>query len=266
MDKIEALAAKTSTVLAKRVGHVLLVTINRPEVRNAVDPKTSYDIDAILTAAEQDDGIGAMVVTGAGDKSFCSGMDLKDAAEHGPGRGLIEGRGFCGITERVFTKPLLAAVNGAAVAGGLEISLACDIIVASDKAVFGLPEIKRGMVAFAGGVQRLAQVAPRSIAMEIILTGRYLPAERLREVGLVSRVVPQADVVSTTLAIADDIVAASPYILRNAKKLFNASRDLPLPMALAFGNAMGVELLQSAATKEGVTAYAEHRDARFSKE
>lgn len=254
------------TVLSERRGAVLILTLNRPGRRNAADRETSLTVDALLRAAEADDSIGAIVLTGAGDRAFCSGMDLKEAATTGAGGGLIPGRGFCGITETPCRKPLLAAVNGAAVAGGFEICLACDLVVAADTAVFGLPEVARGMVAFTGGVQRLARGLPRAAAMEFILTGGYLPSQRLYQLGLVNRVVPQAQVLDETLALAEAVLANSWHALRHAKTLYDDTRDMGLPEALAHGHAQADALMHSEASREGIAAYAAGRPARFEKD
>jgi len=253
-------------VLSERRGAVLVITLNRPARRNAVDSATSRAVDALVRSAEADERIGAIVLTGAGDRAFCSGMDLKEAAVTGAGGGLLPGRGFCGITETRCAKPLLAAVNGAAVAGGFEICLACDMVVAADSAVFGLPEVARGMVAFTGGVQRLARGLPRAAAMEIILTGGYLPARRLYDLGMINRVVPQEQVLEATLALAEAVLANSWQAVRRARALYDDTRDMGLPEALAHGHAQAEALMHSDASREGIAAYAEGRVARFEKE
>lgn len=254
------------SVLSEQRGAVLIITLNRPARRNAADRSMSRAVDTLLRAAEADDSIGAIVLTGAGDRAFCSGMDLKEAAVTGAGGGLIPGRGFCGITETPCTKPLLAAVNGAAVAGGFEICLACDLVVAADTAVFGLPEVARGMVAFTGGVQRLARGLPRAAAMEFILTGCYLSAARLHALGLVNRVVPQARVLDEALVLAEAVLANSWHALRNAKALYEDTRDMDLLEGLAHGHAQADALMHSDASREGIAAYAAGRPARFEKD
>jgi enoyl-CoA hydratase/carnithine racemase len=251
------------TLLTERSDDVLTIVINRPEVSNAIDAATSHAIDQALRDAEADATIGAVILTGAGEKAFCSGMDLKEAARSGVGLGLIPGRGFCGLTERPFAKPLIAAINGAAVAGGFELALACDIILASEKAVFGLSEVKRGLVAYAGGVQRLARLAPRSLAMEMILTGAPQPARRLYEAGLVSRIVPAAALRRDAFDLARAVVANGWLALRLSKALFERSLDLPLADALAAGHEVGAQILGRPESLEGVGAYAEGRPANF---
>jgi enoyl-CoA hydratase/carnithine racemase len=251
------------SVLAERDGAVLVITLNRPRVANCVDAATSYEIDRLIGEAEADDGIGAIILTAAGDRVFCSGMDLKEASGSGVGQGLVPGRGFCGVTERAFTKPVICAVNGAAVAGGMEIALACDMIVAADHAVFGVPEVKRGLFPWAGGVQRLARHLPRQIALEIILTGGNFAAQRMYDLGIVNRVVPRESLRTEALALANAMLANSWPAIRYARRLFDAAQDMPLAGSLALGHALGREMLALDDAREGVRAYAEKRDAKF---
>lgn len=257
MDALDA------PVLSERFGALQLINLNRPTVSNAMDAAGSHLVDRFVREAEADPEIGAIVVTGSGERAFCAGMDLKEAAERGAGHGLVPGAGFCGLTERAIAKPVIAAVNGAAVAGGLEIALACDMIVAAEGAVFALPEVKRGMVAFTGGVQRLARQLPRASAMELILCGTPVSAERLRELGVVNRVVPRGDLLSETFALAETMLANSWPALRFAKELFDHARDEPLAAAIARGHANADRLMRSDDSREGIAAYAEHRAASF---
>ncbi|API60310.1 enoyl-CoA hydratase [Tardibacter chloracetimidivorans] len=244
---------------------IATITMDRPEVRNALDAATSRLIDEMLSRAEADADVGVIIVTGAGDKAFCSGMDLKEAARTGPGHGLLPGRGFAGLTEGSRSKPVIAAVNGAAVAGGFEIALACDIIVAADHAVFGLPEVKRGMFAFAGGVQRLAHLVPRSTAMTVILTGDPLPAARLHELGVISALVGLDQLMPTARKIAQTINANSRPAISGARRLFQLSADLPLDEALRVGREIDFASFSDPDTAEGIAAYAEGRAAAFRK-
>jgi len=264
MSGVEQGKPAEENVLVRRHGRISIITINRPHVRNAADAATSYAVDAALNEAEADDSVAAIILTGAGDKAFCSGMDLKEAARIGSGKGLVPGRGFLGITERPFlSKPLIAAVNGAAVAGGLEISLACDLVVAGETAYFGVPEVKRGLVPFAGGVQRLAHAIPRAAAMDFILTGAVYPARRMYELGLVSHVVAPEQVLDKAIEVAESIIVNSLQNVRFAKQLFNISRDTNVQEALRIGREMGEEVFANPASVEGVRAFAEKRDAKF---
>jgi enoyl-CoA hydratase/carnithine racemase len=251
------------TVLTERVGATLVITLNRPRAGNSADAASSYAVDAAFNEAEADDGIGAMILTAAGDRVFCSGMDLKEAAEKGVGLGLVPGRGFLGMTERRFKKPVIAAVNGAAVAGGLEISLACDAIVAADHAYFSVPEVKRGLFPWAGGVQRLARQIPRAAALEIILTGDPVSAQRLYDLGVVNRVVPKEKLRESALALAEAMLVNSWPAIRYARQLYEESLDMPLPQALLRGHELGREMQALGDSREGVKAYAEKRQAKF---
>lgn len=253
-----------ATVHYEQRGAVAIIRLNRPDLRNAADSATSHAVHHALNHAEADDSIGAIILTGTGDRAFCSGMDLKEAGRVGAGTGLVPGAGFLGITERNCPKPLIAAVNGAAVAGGMEAALACDLVVASQDAVFGLPEIKRGMVAFAGGVQRIAQALPRQKAFEIIFSGAYYGAAEFQALGLVNRVVPQDRVLDEALALADEILANSWHCLRLAKQLHQVACDGTLQQAIDWGHEHGAALMNSADSREGIAAYNQGRAAGFS--
>lgn len=251
------------TVQYERRGPVAIIRLNRPEASNAADRATSFAVSDAVSFAEDDSSIGAIILTGAGTRAFCSGMDLKEAAKAGSGTGLVPGKGFLGITERACRKPLIAAVNGAAVAGGCEVALACDLVVASDTAVFGLPEIRRGMVAFAGGVQRLAQILPRQKAYEIIFTGAYYPAQEFHALGLVNRVVAPDQVLPEALALAEEILGNSWHCLRLAKELYDVARDTTLQASIDWGHAHGPALMNSDDSREGINAFNAKRAADF---
>lgn len=250
-------------VRVERRGAICLITLNRPRASNAMDTEGSYLVDRHLRTAEADPEVGAIVLTGAGEKAFCAGMDLKEAAARGAGHGLVPGAGFCGVTERVIAKPVIGAINGAAVAGGFEIALACDCLIAREGALFGLPEVARGMVAFTGGVQRLAQQLPRQIAMELVTCGTLLPAERLAQLGVVNRVVPADRVLDEALAFAEAMLGNSWQAIQFAKALFNEAQNEPLPAAINRGHANADRLMRSEDSREGIAAYAEKRAADF---
>src|SRR3954447_3402810 len=176
------------SVEVDRRGAVTIVTINRPERRNALDPATMSGIGRALSDAETDDTVRAVVLTGAGEKAFCAGMDLKAFAEGGITPETLPKPGLDVLVERVYPKPVIAAVNGPALAGGFEIVLACDLVVAAEHATFGIPEVKRGLVA-AGGATRLPRRIPLALALELGLTGEPVDAARAMALGLVNRVV-----------------------------------------------------------------------------
>jgi enoyl-CoA hydratase/carnithine racemase len=250
-------------LVIERRGRLLILTIDREPRRNALDAATSAAIDRAIDAAESDPETGVVILTGSGTRAFCSGMDLKEAAEKGAGHGLIPGRGFAGITERRRAKPLIVAVNGTAVAGGFEIALAADLVVAADHAMFGLAEVKRGLFAFAGGIQRLARAVPRATALAMIMTGDLITATRAFELGLVSEVVPADVLLARAIALGEQLLGYDPETLRRAKLLHDMAADAPIDESLRFGRAFGEETLKSGASREGIAAFAEGRPARF---
>lgn len=250
----------------ERHAAICLLTIDRTETRNALDAATSHALDVAITAAEDDPEIGALVITGAGDRAFCAGMDLKEAAQIGAGHGLVPGRGFGGVTERKRSKPLIAAVNGTAVAGGFEIMMACDMVFAADHALMGLSEVKRGLFAFAGGIQRLARQVPRATALAMIMTGELLPARRLYELGIVTEVLPGPELLARTLAVTGAMLENSWEAIRNGRELYELASGMDIDTALAVGNAWGKATLSSADSREGVAAYTQGREARFTRD
>jgi enoyl-CoA hydratase/carnithine racemase len=243
----------------ERRGAILVITIDREARRGALDAAASGAIDAAIDAAERDEAVRVVVLTGTGDRAFCSGMDLKEAAEEGAGRGLIPGRGFAGLTEGRRAKPLIVAVNGAAVAGGFEIVLAADIVVAAEHAIFALAEVKRGLFAFAGGIQRLARAVPRATALGLILTGEPITAQRAWTLGLVTEVVPGAELMSRAMVLAEMIAGYDAEAVRSAKMLHGMAADAPIDDSLRFGRAYGEKTLASPASREGIAAYAAGR-------
>lgn len=240
----------------ERRGALLILTIDRDERRNALDSVTSAALDAAIEGGERDRDISVIILTATGERAFCSGMDMKEAAAIGPGSGLIPGRGFGGITERRRTKPLIAAINGAAVAGGFEIALACDIVIATDHSIFALAEVKRGMCAFAGGIQRLARMVPRQTALALILTGEPITAARMFELGLVSEVVPRGELRARAIALGETIAGYAQDGVRNAKLLHDLAADAAIDDSLRFGRIWGEATLGSDAIRAGIVAFA----------
>jgi crotonobetainyl-CoA hydratase len=212
----------TGAVLVERRGQVLIVTLHRPEARNAVNRALWIGAGEALAAAERDVDVRAVIVTGAGDQSFCAGADLKALSRGesiGPEAPEQLAWGFAGIVSHAISKPLIAAVNGAALGGGTEIALACDLIVAAEGASFGLPEVKRGILAGAGGAFRLVEQLPRKIAMEMLLTGDPINATRALELGLVNAVVARADLMDAALALAERITVNAPLSVQASKRI-----------------------------------------------
>ncbi len=209
-------------VRVEQRGHVMLVTIDRPEVRNAVNLAVHLGIGAALDRAEADPAIRCVIVTGAGDKTFCAGADLV-ALSRGepiiPDDPVRRDWGFAGLVAHPISKPMIACVNGDALGGGLEIMLACDLAVAVDDARFGLPEPRRGLFAAAGGVFRLPAQLPHKIAMEIILTGDPITADRALALGLVNALAPRTAVLDSAFALAERVVANAPLAVQAAKRV-----------------------------------------------
>ena len=243
------------TVDVERLGPVLVVTINRPERRNALDPETMSGIGQALVGAEHDDGVRCVVLTGAGEKAFCAGLDLRAFAEGGVSPDNLPKPGLDVLLERVYPKPIVAAINGAALAGGFEIMLACDLVVAADHAVFGIPEVKRGLVA-AGGGTRLPLRVPLAVALEFGLTGEPVDARRARELGLVNRVVPAAEVRREAVALAETIAANGPLAVAATKELMWAEAA---GMSLDEVGARTKPVFESEDAREGALAFAQRR-------
>jgi len=246
------------TLERERRGKVEILRLNRPEARNAINPETSREIQAALDEVEADRDVWCIVLTGAGPV-FCAGADLKVVAA---GRGveiMLDRGGFAGLVEREVTKPIICAVNGPALAGGFEIALACDFVVAAEDAVFGLPEVQRGLLAAAGGPIRLAQRVPLAVALEITVLGEPMTAARAHELGLVNRVVPTAEVLEAALAMADRIIANSPAAVRGARALVRGAADATDADAWALSKRIMREVGQSPDGIEGATAFVEKR-------
>jgi enoyl-CoA hydratase len=243
-------------------GHVLIVTLNRPEQRNALDRDTMSGIGKALSEAEDDGEIAVVVLTGAGDRAFCAGMDLKSfaasgmpTADDGPGLGVFMGR--------TYPKPIIAAVNGAALAGGFEVVLACDLVVAVEHATFGLPEVKRGLVAAGGGLRLLPRRLPLALALEIGLTGDPIDASRAFTLGLVNRVVPADQLMDSALELAGRIAANGPLALRVTKDLMLVASGGNDPDERTLFNDRMAPVINSEDAREGAIAFAEKRAPRW---
>lgn len=244
-------------VLTERRGRVLLITLNRPDARNSVNSALAQGVAAALTELAGDDELRVGVLTGAG-KGFCAGMDLKAfVAGESPH---VEGRGFAGITQRSSDKPLIAAVEGFAVAGGLEVALSCDLIVAARGAKLGIPEVKRSLVAAGGGLLRLPQRIPYHVAMELALTGDPIAAERAHELGLVNRLVDPGDSVAAALELAETIAANAPLAVAASKRIVVESPAWDPNEAWVKQGEIAGPVFVSEDAREGATAFAEKRD------
>lgn len=237
-------------------GAICVITLDRPEVRNAIDRRTALALERALDDAEADPAVRVLVLTGAGGH-FCAGMDL--GAAHRGELPITDGRGPLGITARPPRKPLVAAVEGAALAGGLEVMLCADLVVAAAGAPMGIPEARRGMVAAAGGLWRLGTRLPRAVALELALTGEPLPAERLHELGLVNRVVAPGAALEAALDLARQVVAAAPLSVAVGKAVVDAAPGWSPEEGFERQTEMATPAMLSDDAREGVAAFAERR-------
>ncbi|MDL9947573.1 acetyl-CoA acetyltransferase [Gordonia sp. ABSL11-1] len=249
-------------VVIRRDNHVLEVTINRPDARNALHPAANTELDDIFDAYFADPDLWVAILTGAGDKAFSAGNDLAQTA----GAGLeIPKNGFAGLTSRRHKpKPVIAAVNGYALGGGCEIAMACHIVVADERATFGLPEVRVGLAAVAGGLVRLPAAVGGALARDMILTGRRIDATEAKAAGLVGRVAPAGEVMALARAVADDILAGSPTSVRESLRAMDAAATIPDEID-AIEETFGAldSLLVSQDTIEGITAFVSKRTPRW---
>jgi enoyl-CoA hydratase len=244
-------------VLTERRDGVLLITLNRPEARNAVNLALAEGVAAALDALDADGDLAVGVITGAG-AGFCAGMDLKAfvAGE----RPWVGDRGFAGITQRAARKPLIAAIEGFAVAGGLEVALACDLIVAAREAKLGIPEVKRSLVAAGGALLRLPRRVPYGIAMELALTGDTITAERGYELGLVNRLAERGGAVDAALELAAAIAVNGPLALDATKAILQQQVDWSEEEFWQRQGELSGPVFGSQDAREGAVAFSEKRD------
>jgi crotonobetainyl-CoA hydratase len=250
----------------ERHGAVGLITLNRPEARNAVNGATATVVGEALAEVQDDPSLRVAVITGTGP-AFCAGMDLKAFAAGEDIAGAHPEWGFAGVTRHYIAKPVIAAVNGFAMGGGAEIVLAADLAVAARSATFALPEVARGLVAAAGGVFRLPRQVHQKLAMELVLTGRRFTAERALELGMVNRVVDDADVLQAALELAAEIAANAPLAVQASKQLVHDSYDFGSDWedeAWERQDRLLKPVFSSADATEGATAFAEKRAPRWS--
>ena len=250
--------------LVERRGDVIVITNNRPDARNAINAAVSIGVGDALDEAQNDPDVRAVVLTGAGDKSFCAGADLKAIARresiYHPDHSEW---GFAGYVQHFIDKPTIAAVNGTALGGGTELALASDLVVADERAMFGLPEVKRGLVAAAGGVFRIMDHLPRKVAMELLLTGEPLTARDALAWGLINQIVTQGSVLDAALALAARVTVNAPLSVQASKRIAYGVDD-----GVITGDEPGWErtvremrtLIRSEDATEGPRAFAEKRE------
>ncbi len=259
----QAVPVDQPAVLVDRRGNVMVITLNRPDARNAINAAVSVGVGDALEEAQRDPEVRAVVITGAG-QSFCAGADLKAIARgeniYHPDHGEW---GFAGYVRHFIDKPTIAAVNGTALGGGTEIALASDLAVAEEGAKFGLPEVKRGLIAGAGGVFRIAQQLPRKVGFELLLTGDPISATEAAKWGLINQVVPDGTVLQAALALAERITVNAPLSVQASKRIAWGADDGVIPdeepgwarSTREFGT-----LLKTEDAKEGPRAFAEKRE------
>jgi enoyl-CoA hydratase/carnithine racemase len=251
------------TLTVEVIDRLAVVTINRPEVRNALSRQVLTDLRAALAALRDDHEVGAVAFTGAGDKAFIAGADISELQEYTLRTGLD------GEIQRVFDeieafdKPTIAAVNGFALGGGCELAMSCDIRIAADTARFGLPETNLAVLPGAGGTQRLARLVGTGRAIEMILTGRLVDALEAREIGLVTSVVPQHELLAAVRDLADRILAKGPLAVRLAKLVIRAGMDTDQRTGLVVERLAQALLYTTGDKHEGATAFLEKRPAAF---
>ena len=247
-------------------GNIAVITINRPDARNAVNTAVATGIEAALDQLEDDDEVWAGIITGAKTSKgyiFCAGADLKQMSVD-PGGMMTARGGFAGIVTRQRSKPLIAAVDGPALAGGTEIALACDLLVASRTAVFGIPEVKRNLVAAAGGLFRLPRKLPRNVAMELALTGRLdFPAERAHHFGWVNVLCDEGQALTAATALAAQICENAPLAVRESRRIMLEATDQPDEVGWRLsGDGIG-KMFGTEDFGEGLAAFVEKRAPRW---
>lgn len=243
-------------VLVDVTDGIMTVILNRPKAKNAANKALAEGVAAALDKLDSDDDICVAIITGAGG-TFCSGMDLKAfVTGEVP---FVEGRGFAGLTERSPRKPLIAAVEGYALAGGLEMAISCDLIVTADNAKFGIPEVKRGLAAAAGGLMKLPRQIPSRIAMELALTGDFISAQRAYELGLVNEIVPAGTALEAAKALAARIVANGPLAVAISKQVVLESAEWSAEEMWTKQNEITTPVFSSEDAIEGSVAFAEKR-------
>jgi enoyl-CoA hydratase len=257
MSADPAVATSTDPVLTEHLGNVLLITLNRPEVRNAVNAALAAGVAGALEKLDGDPSLSVGVLTGAGG-FFCAGMDLGAFVKgESPWFG---DRGFAGIAQRASRKPLIAAIEGFAVAGGMEIALACDLIVAAQGAKIGIPEVTRSLVAAGGALLRLPRRMPYHVVMELALTGDPLPAERFHELGLINRITEPGAAVDVALELAGRLAKNGPLALAASKEILQRQFDWSTEEMWEKQGAISGPVFASEDAKEGANAFKEKRE------
>ncbi|HXI54973.1 MAG TPA: enoyl-CoA hydratase-related protein [Polyangia bacterium] len=258
-------AAATSPVLVERRGTTAILTLNRPAAMNALSVELVAALDQTIRDLRGAGNVRALIITGAGSKSFCAGADLKErrAMSLADTRRFLNALGAAVDGVAAFPAPVIAAINGAAFGGGFELALACDIRLGADNAQLGLVEVRLGIIPGAGGTQRLARVAGVAVAKELILTGRRIDAVQARALGIIASVHPAADLLGAALAVAAEVAAGGPLAVAQAKRAIDGGLALPLDAALALERSCYEVVLTSEDREEGLAAFVEKRPPVF---
>jgi enoyl-CoA hydratase len=252
-------------LLVERDGSVVVLTLNRPAVRNAIDKALLRRLGEVVVELEHDDEARAVVITGAGDRAFAAGADIRELSVLSGD----EGRQHAALGQQVFTsieqldKPVIAAINGFALGGGCELAMACTLRVAGDGAVLGLPEVSLGLTPGFGATQRLPHLVGFSRARDLLLTGRTVPAAEALAIGLVDRVVPASDLLATSLALARELAEKAPLAVRAVLQAVRAAATMPVEQGQQLEAALFGLLAASEDAREGTSAFLEKRRARF---
>ncbi len=243
-------------VLTEAKDGVLIITLNRPEAKNAANKALAEGVAAAIDELESNDSLRVAILTGAGG-TFCSGMDLKAFVSGETPQ--IEGRGFAGLTEYRASKPIIGAVEGYALAGGFELAISCDLVVAADNSKFGIPEVKRGLAAAAGGLVKLPKQIPSRIAMELALTGDFISAQRAYDLGLINAIAEPGKALDDAMALAAKIAANGPLAVAASLKVVASAQDWNSNEAFAEQQKIVMPVFTSEDAIEGATAFAEKR-------
>jgi enoyl-CoA hydratase len=254
----------SDTILTAREGRVAILTVNRPDKLNALNDQVRVDLLAALAEIEHDDGIGVVVITGAGEKSFIAGADIGEFAGRSPfdQREAMRSPRIFDVMS-TFPKPVIAMINGFCLGGGCELASSCDLRIASDRARFGQPEINLGLIPGGGGTQRLPRLIGLGQAMRLILSGEMIAAAEAREIGLVEMVVPHEELRAKTLELAGKIASKSPLTLRVAKEAVRASQKLAIEEGIAYERDLFCLCFSTEDKAEGVKAFLEKRPAAW---
>ena len=252
-----------SVTVEKRPDCIAIVTLNRPDARNAINVEVTDLLEAAVHDLEADPNISVVILTGAGEVAFSSGADLKEVAKGNLSKLIFGPHGLGGFVFHPRHKPWIAAIEGLALAGGCELALACDLIVATEGGAFGLPEVSRGLVASAGGVYRLPRAIPHAIAVESVVTGNPFSAERAYELGMVTRLVPKGEALSTAVALAKDIARNAPIAVRESLGICRKSLDLDDDALRRLSDEAQERVMATEDFSEGALAFVEKRPPKW---